>query len=161
MNSEVFSLFDHKEYVEAVAQVTNEINQQRSVGTNRKGFASFRDKLAYYKVAVFFAYGYVSIIQTMVIFLGITPQALENINGFFSAIGIPLQLPVDISSIIAIVLIIVLFFGGIFAMRFLGLYRREQELGVLQNPGLYLLCKQNHRIIQLLEELKEKDEERR
>ena len=88
----------YEKFKENLEQATNEINQRTSIRTQRKGFAGFRDKLAFYKVAIFFAYGYISIIQTMIIFLGITPQAIENVNGFLKTLNIPIQLPVDISS---------------------------------------------------------------
>jgi len=140
----------YDEYMKGIEQATNEINQRISARTKRKGSIGFRDKLVFVKVAIFFAYGYISIIQTMIIFLGITPQAIENINGFFVTVGIPIQLPVDISSVIAISIIVVLFIFGIFAMLFFGLYKREHEIATMQSPGYYLIVKQNAEIIELL-----------
>jgi len=145
----------YKKYMKGIEEATNEINQRISIKTKRRGFAGFRDKLAFYKVAVFFAYGYISIIQTLIIFLGITPQAIENINGFFTTLGIRYQFPVDISSIVAIMIIIMLFIFGVLAMLFFGLYKREQEISTMQQPGYYLIAKQNNRIIELLEKIKD------
>lgn len=151
MTTDDYELFKTK-----LEQATNEINQRTSSITARKGFAGLRDKFAFYKVAVFFAFGYISLIQTMIIFLGITPQAIININSFLRAVGFSFQFPVDISSLLAILIIIGLFIFGIFAMLFLGLYKREQEIGTIQHPGIYLLVKQNEEIIKLLSDAKER-----
>jgi len=141
---------DYELFKKKIEKATNEINQRASVGSTRKGFAGFRDKFTFYKMAVFFAYGYISIIQTMIIFLGVTPQAVKNVNDFFRLLGIPFQFPVDVASFLAIIIIVALFVFGIFAMMFLGLFKREQEITIMQSPGFFLLVKQNEEIIKLL-----------
>jgi len=137
-----------------IEQATNEINQKQSITTTRKGAGSIRDKLTFYKFAFFFAYGYIGLIQTMIIFLGVTPQAIKSINNFLLTLGITYQFPVDIASMITIIMIACLFIFGVFAMIYFGLYKREQEIGTMQSPGIYLLSKQNEEIIQLLKENK-------
>jgi hypothetical protein len=146
-------MYTHNDFINDIAKATDEIDQKNSVSTNRVGNKSIRDNFAFYKMAIFFAYGYISIIQTMIIFLGVTPQAIVNLNLFFSTLHIPIQLPVNISSVLAIILIIILFFGGILAMKFIGLYKRELELSTLQSPGMYLVAKQNDEILKRLERL--------
>lgn len=133
---------------------TNEINQRLSIKTTRKGFGGFRDNIVFYKMAVTFAYAYIAVIQSLIIFLGVTPQAIININNFFNTIGIPFGFPVDISSMVAVVIIFGLFIFGILAILILGLYKREQEIGTLQQPGFYLSVKQGYMIIDLLNDVK-------
>lgn len=144
---------DYEIYKKNLEQATNEINQRSALQTTRKGLRSFRDKFAFYKIAIFFAYGYIQIIQTIIIMLGVTPDAIENINMFFRKTGIPFQLPVDISSILAVIIIFSLFTFGVFAMLVFGLYKREQEIGCLQHPGLYLISKQDEEISNQTEEI--------
>ena len=145
---------EYQQFQTGIEQATNEIHQKNSVKTQRTGFAGLRDKFTFFKVAIFFAYGYISIIQTMIIFLGITPQAIMNVNGFLVTIGIAYQFPVDVASFVAIAMIVLLFVMGVMAMLYLGLFKREQEIGSMQHPGFYLLAKQNEEIIRLLKEQK-------
>lgn len=149
----MFLLYSHDDYVRDVEKATNEISQKKSITTERKGMSGFRDKFTFYKVAIFFAYGYISLIQTMIIFLGITPQAIININGFLAGIGVGYQFPVDIASFVSIMIIFFLFVFGIFAMKYFGLFKRESEIGAMQSPGNYLIAKQNDEIIQLLKKI--------
>jgi hypothetical protein len=143
---------NYETFKKAIEEATNEINQRSSAQTKRKGLAGLRDKFTFYKMAIFFAYGYISIIQTMIIFLGVTPSAIKNINDFLVVVGIPFQFPVDVASLLAIVIIFMLFVFGIFAMLLLGLYKREQEVATLQSPGWLMLMNQNQEILDLLKE---------
>jgi hypothetical protein len=150
---------DFQLFKQDILNATNEISQKESLETGRKGISGFRDKLTYYKVAIFFAYGYISIVSTIILFLGVTPQAIENVNNGLTSIGAPFQLPVGMASFVAISLVFFLFVGGVIAMRFLGLYKREGEIGVLQNAGFYLLSKQNMKIIEQNEIMIKQNEE--
>ena len=134
-------MISYDEWLKELHKATNEINQKASLKTKRKGIAGFRDKFAFYKMALFFAYGYISIIQTMIIFLGITPQAIDNVNGFLKVIGISYKIPVEIASVATIGLIIGLFVFGVLAMSVLGLYKREAEVSTAQSPGFYAIYK--------------------
>ena len=134
----------------------NNINQNETVKTPRKGIQGIRDKFAFYKMAMFFAYGYISLIQTMIIFLGITPQAIENLNSFILVIGLKYQFPVELSSFATILLIIGLFIFGVLAMLHFGLYKREAEVASQQNPAMFLLYQQNKEIIDLLKQINER-----
>ena len=137
---------------ERLEQATNEINQRSAATTTRKGkLLWMRDKLAFFKLALVFAVGYVSIVQSMVIFLGITPQAIENVNEFFVVLGIPYQFPVALSSFVAISIVAGLVVFGILAVLVFGLLKREQEVNISQSPGFFLLATQNEKIIDLLE----------
>lgn len=151
---------EDKEYIqfkEDIEQATNEINQRLALQTGRKGVKNFRDNFAFYKVAMTFSYAYITIIQSVILLIGITPQAIENINKFFITVGIPFQFPVSIASILTIVIIFALFTFGVFAILFFGLLKRESEIGVIQSPGFYLITKQNYKITKLLESLNNKD----
>jgi len=143
----------YDKFQRGIEQATNEINQRNSIKTMRTGLGGIRDKIAFLKVAITFAYAYVAIIQSLVIFLGITPQAIENINGFMLTLGIRYQFPVNISSIVAVSIIIGLFVFGVLSMLFLGLYKREQEVTSMQQPGYLYLSKQNDEILDRLKKI--------
>ena len=145
----------YKEFINDVEKATNEINQKQSINTTRHGAAGLRDKFAFYKMSLFFAYGYISIVQTMIVFLGLTPQAIDNLNMFLLLVGIKYQFPVNISSVVAIGLVVGLFIFGVLAMMYLGLYKREAEVSTRQNPGFYLVDKQNREIIKILKEMRD------
>lgn len=145
----------YESFRKLLERATNEINQRAAAKTDRKGYAGFRDKFAFFKLALVFAFGYVSIVQTMVIFLGVTPQAIENVNGFLYSVGVSYQFPVDISSMVAIGIVVGLVIFGVLAVLVFGLLKREQEVNISQSPGFYLLAMQNEDIIRLLKEVKE------
>jgi len=139
-------------------QATDEIKQKTAAKTNRKGkLLWLRDKLTFFKLATVFAFGYVGIIQSMVIFLGLTPQAVENVNDFFFTLGIPYQFPVAMSSFVAISIVVGLVVFGILAVLVFGLLKREQEVSISQSPGFYLIAKQNEEIISLLKKNQEQE----
>ena len=132
---------------------TNEINHKQAAKTNRKGKLLWvRDKLAFFKLAIIFGIGYISIVQSMVIFLGITPQAIENMNGFLLAMGISYQFPVTMSSLVTLGIVAGLVIFGVLAVLVFGLLKRESEISVSQSPGFYLIASQNEEIIRLLKE---------
>jgi hypothetical protein len=143
---------EYDNFRKLLEQATNEINQRSAAKTNRKGkLLWLRDKFTFFKLAMLFAFGYVSVFQSLIIFLGITPQAIENINGFLLTLGFSYQFPVALSSFVAIGIICSLVIFGVIAVLVFGLLKREQEIGISQSPGFYLIVKENERIIELLE----------
>jgi len=148
-NSDVY-----KTYRDGIENATNMINQRIGAKTKRRGIKGLRDRISFFKFSLTVAYTYIATIQTVIILLGITPQAIENINIFMGTLGIGFRFPVDLSSIIAVSVVIGLFVFGVLAILFFGLYKREQEIGVMQSPGFLLVAHQNYEIIKLLKEIK-------
>jgi len=130
---------DYNKYSKEMEKSTNEINLKKAVGTERKGKAGIRDKLVFGRMSWTESLAYVSIIQSVVIFTALIPDAVTTMNEFFVWIGLPIQFPVEISSVAAFIFIIVVFVFGIIAIRYFGTSRRGAEITGKLTPAYFLM----------------------
>ena len=128
------------------------IDLKQAVGTKRKRAAKIRDKFVFGKMAWAESLTYISIFQSMIIFMALIPTAVGTMNSMFEWIGINYAFPVELASITAVVGIVVIFIFGLIAVRHIGTTKRAQEIGSKMNPGIYLLWKKMEEIEKKLEE---------
>ena len=113
-------------YSKRIEKAVNEIPSNEVIKTERKGFASLRDKLVFGKAAWTEALSYFAILQAIIIFLALVPNAVQNINDVIKPTGI--QFPIIASSVVALLFIIFIFFFGFFSYRYLGTAKRSAEI---------------------------------
>ena len=136
------------------------IDLKKAVGTIRKRGAKVRDKFVFGKVAWAEALTYISIVQSMIIFMALIPVAVVSLNGMLEWIGIGWQFPVDLASVSAVISIFCIFIFGLVAVRHIGTTKRAQEISAKMNPAFFLMWEQNKEIIknqkEILKEMKKK-----
>ena len=143
-----------EEYADQIDSYTNKINLKRSTrDSSNKGSRGIISKIVFSKAAWQEALTYFAILQSIVIFTALIPDAIENINSVFVMIGIPFQFPVNLSSLGAVMFIIFLFIFGFVGYRKLRTPAIAQSYGNKNNSAMYLIWDQ-------LEEIKESLEER-
>ena len=153
---------DFKEYSKKVEEATNNINLKLSSNTKRKGKSKLRDKLVFYKYAWQESLSFMSVLQSIVIFMALIPASIISLNEFFIFAGIPYTFPVHISSVFAIIFIVFVFVFGLVAVRYIGTISSSNEIGAKMNPGNYMLWEKLEEIEKTLEKLKaEKQNEKR
>jgi len=145
---------EYEKYSKEIEDVTNRINLKTAVGTARKGGAKARDRIVFGKLSWTEALSFVTIIQSVVIFTALIPDAVVSINTFLDYFGVPFHFPVEISSVGAVVFIIIVFFFGLIAVRHIGTYKRSNELTAKMNPATYLLWEKLEKLEEKLEEKK-------
>jgi len=114
-------------YSQRIERAVDDIPSSDVIGTKRKGFASLRDKLVFGKAAWTEALGYFAIVQAIIIFTALVPNAIQNVNEIVKPIGI--QFPIVTSSVVAFLFIAFLFCFGFFSYRYLGTAKRSAEIG--------------------------------
>jgi len=144
----------YEKYSREIEEVTNKINLKTAVGTARKGGAKARDRIVFGKLSWTEALSFVTIIQSVVIFTALIPDAVVSVNTFLDYFGIPFHFPVEISSVGAVVFIIVVFIFGLVAVRHIGTYKRSNELTSKMNPGTYLIWEKIEKLEKKLEDKK-------
>lgn len=154
--------FNHKQYSDEIEETTNAIDLKTVMGTNRTGVAAKRDHLVLIKSAWAESLTYFAIVQTMVIFLGLMDDVINNINTGLRSLGSMMgiydiyQFPVGVASFLAISFIIFLVCFGMVAYRYFGLPRRSQEIGAKMNSALFLLWRQNTELLERVKKLEDK-----
>ena len=126
-------------YSDDVEIAANEMVLKKAITTDRKGAARTRDRIVFGKFSWQEALSYMAIIQSAVIFMALIPQAIYTVNETLEWFGIPYQFPVHISSVVAIVFIIIVFIFGLVAVRYIGTIKRSNEITSKMNPGLYAI----------------------
>ena len=151
---------DYNEYSDKLEEATDSIQLKKAVSTKRKGKAGFRDKFVFGRSSWTEALSYVSVIQSVVIFTALIPAAVVTVNEFFVWVKLPIEFPIEISSVAAIFFIIFVFIFGLIAIRYLGMSRRGSELTGKLNPALFLLWQKLEDIEKRLDENDNNDENR-
>ena len=124
--------------------------------SDRKGIKKCRDYFVFVKMAWTESMSYFGIVQTILLFTALTPQAVENINGVLTILHIPYQFPVASSSVVVIIFISFIILFGLVAYRFFGLARRAYEITSLYSPTNFLLYNEIQELKKEIEELKKK-----
>jgi len=151
---------DFNGFDKEVSRAANNINLKKAVSTERTGKAKIRDKFIFGKISWTEALSYISIIQSIIIFTALIPNSVQTVNSFLDWFGIPFHFPLELSSVGAIIFIIIVFIFGIISVRHIGTSRRAQEISTKLNPAIFLLWEQNQKIIENQEKLlKKKGEE--
>jgi len=151
---------NYDKYSKDIEKSTDAINLKEAISTARKGGAGFRDKFVFGRISWTEALSYVSIIQSVVIFMALIPDAVSTVNEFLTWLGIPIQFPVEISSVAAVLFIVLVFIFGIFAIRYLGTSRRGAEVTGKLNPAIFLLWQKLDDIEKRLDKFEDSDEGR-
>jgi len=138
---------DFDTFSKAMSNAGDRIDLRKAVGTERKRGAKVRDKFVFGKVAWAEALTYISIIQSMIIFMALIPLAVISVNGMLEWIGIGWQFPIELASVSALIAIVCIFVFGLIAVRHIGTTRRAQEISAKMNPAFFLLWEQNEEII--------------
>ena len=149
---------DFEEYSKQIEDATNNINLKLSSNTKRKGKSRFRDKLVFYKYAWQESLSFMSVLQSVIIFMALIPAAIISLNEFFVWMNIPFIFPVHISSLFAICFIIFVFFFGLIAVRYIGTISSTGEISAKMNPGNYLIWEKLEKIEVKVEKLYEEIE---
>jgi CBS domain containing-hemolysin-like protein len=144
----------YSEYKEELAEITNNLPLKEAMQSERKGSRKLRDHIVFLKMALLESLSYFTIILSLITFTALTPQAIKNINGFFTYMGIPYQLPVDFSTIAVVIIIAFIFIFGIITYLYFGFARRSYEVIALYNPINILLYEKLKNIEEKLEEKK-------
>ena len=151
---------DYDKYSKDIENATNSINLKEAISTQRKGGAGFRDKFVFGRISWTEALSYISIIQSVVIFTALIPDSVTTVNEFLEWIGIPIQFPLEISSVAAVFFIITVFIFGLVAIRYLGTSRRGSEVTGKLNPSYFLLWQKLEHIEKRLDKFERNDENR-
>jgi len=146
---------DFKTFTEQVEVAANKVNLKQSIATERKGAASARDSIVFGKISWQEALSFVAIIQSVIIFTALIPDAVGTVNDMLVWLGIPFEFPVEISSLGAILFIIFVFIFGLVAVRHIGTIKRSNEISTKMNPGMFLLWERQEEIMKKLEEKNE------
>lgn len=139
----------YKRFDSAVEQASDGIVLKQSVRTGRKGVASIRDKLVFYKQAFGIAEQWAALPKALVFWLSLTPLAVANGNEFLKFIGFPLVIPLEWGSTMSVMFVAILIVFGVLSFTRFGLNRRANEVGGKQNPMFFMLFKE-------IQELKDK-----
>jgi len=142
-----------KTYVQDIKKYSNQIQLKDASYSGRSGKAGVRDKTVFGKMSWNEALSYISIIQSVIIFTALIPDAVGTVNGFLEWLGIPYQFPVDMASVGAVIFIIIVFIFGLIAVRHVGTLRSASEVGNKMNPGMFMLYERQEEILKKLEEL--------
>jgi len=128
-----------EEFSKDVEDATNKISLKQSSTTARKGRSKLRDRLIFGKVAWQESLSFVGILQTIIIFVALIPQAVITMNGMFVWLGINYQFPVNTASVVVVSFIAFIFLFGFIAVRYIGTITSAAEIGAKMSPGTYLL----------------------
>lgn len=146
MNSNLYT-----EYKRELVEITNNLNLKEGMQSDRKGSRKLRDHIVFIKMALTESLSYFAIVLSFVTFTALTPQAIENINGLLSFVGVGFQFPVDFSSVGAVVVIAGIIAFGLISYRYFGIARRSYEVIALYNPINILLYEKLKHIEEQLE----------
>lgn len=144
----------YKQYAKETEYYSDMIQLSEAVKTNRKGSAGIRDRIVFGKQAWQEALTWFSIIQSIVIFMALIPTAIMNLNNFFNYVGLPIQFPISISSVGAVIFIFFMFTFGLLSYRHFGLPRRSQEIGSKINPSFFMLWDKLNKLEEEVKKLK-------
>lgn len=146
---------DYQEYSREIEQYVRNIDLK--VATTQKTKVS---KLVFSKAAWQESLTWFAVVQSMVIFLGLMDDVVDNFNAILADISslfnlsTPLSLPVNITSYIAFMFIMFLFCFGFVGYRYLRLPQTTQMIGAKNNGAFFMLWKQNKELQKEIEELK-------
>jgi len=144
---------DYNAFTKDMTEAANNINLKKAVSTERKGKARIRDKFIFGKISWSEALSYISIIQSIIIFTALIPSSVQTVNSFLDWLHIPFHFPLELSSISAVLFIVIVFIFGLVAVRHIGTTRRAQEIQYKLNPAMLLLWNQNQEIIKNQKEI--------
>jgi len=148
---------DYEKFSDEVENAANYIQLKKSIASERKGVAKARDKLVTGKLAWQEALSFVTIIQSAVIFTALIPNSVDSVNGFLAYLGIPIQFPITMASVSALIFVIAVFIFGVLALRHMGTMKRTQEIATKMNPATYLLWEKLEEMEKKINDLNEKD----
>ena len=148
---------DFEKFAKEVEIVTEQMSKKESTRTSRKGLSRLKNRILYSKMAWNEALSFVGIIQTLVIFLALVPQAIGSGNDFLTYIGLSYQFPKQIGSLIAILFIVFVFLFGVVAVRYVGTITTSNEIGTKMNPSIYLLWQKMEALEQKISSQEKKD----
>jgi len=151
---------DYDKYSKQMEKSTDCISLKEAIKTKRKGKAGIRDKLVFGRMSWTESLAYVSIIQSVVIFTALIPDAVVTFNEFLFWLGIPIRFPVNISSVAAVAFIVVVFIFGIIAIRYFGTSRRGAEVTGKLTPAYFLLWQKLEDIEERLDNIDKNNENR-
>lgn len=132
---------DFEKYSKEIGQATNEISLKEALQTERTGAPKLRDKLMVIKFSWVEALSFLTIIQSLVIFIALVPDSIVTVNSFLAYVNIPYQFPVEISSALTFGFIIFIIIFGFLIVRYVGTYRSLSEYSTKMTPGYFLLWK--------------------
>jgi hypothetical protein len=146
MIEDSFEAYSHK-----IEKAIDIIPANEILGTQRHGLAGFRDKLVMTKAIWTEALGYFAIVQSLIIFTALVPNAFENINQVIKPTGF--QFPIIVASLTALIFIIFLLFFGYFSYKYFGTAKRAGEIGAKLSSCDYVEWKDLQVIKQGIEDL--------
>lgn len=143
-----------EQFANEIDEYTNHINLKRATrDSSNKGARGIISKIVFSKAAWQESLTYFAIIQSIVIFTALIPDAIGNVNEVFQLIGLPIQFPVDFSSLAAVCFIIFLFIFGFVGYRKLRTPAIAQSYGNKNNSAMYLIWDELKDIKERLEEI--------
>jgi len=145
----------YKDFADAIDLYTNKIDLKRATReTNRKGLRGLVGKIVFGKAAWQEALTYFAILQSIVIFTALIPDAIGNVNDAFLLIGLPLQFPVSVSSLASLLFIIFIFIFGFVGYRKLRTPAISQGFGNKNNSAMFMIWDELQEIKDQLEKVK-------
>jgi hypothetical protein len=146
-----------EKYSKELEDITKELPLKQAIKSKRKGIINMLiDKLVMSRFFWQEAFGFLAILQTIVIFTALVPQSVYTINDFLSWLHIPFALPVGFSSVITISFIIFIFIFGYVTVRLMKTTTISAEYGAKTSPSLYLMWKKLDEIEEKLKDLEDK-----
>jgi len=152
MQKEIFT-----EYKARLADVTDSLNLKEAISSGRHGARKFRDYFVFLRMAWTESLSYFAVIQAMIIYVALVPNAIQNINDVLSFVGLP-KLPLIFASVMTFCVICIIFLFGIVAYRFFGLARSANEISCRYSPGQLLVFKE---LLEIKEEIRQLKEEKK
>jgi hypothetical protein len=83
-------MYNFETFCKEVEDATNKINLKESISSERKGSSKFIDRVTIGRIAWQESLAFVAIIQSVIIFIALIPQAIVSVNGFLDMLNIPL-----------------------------------------------------------------------
>ena len=146
-----------EKYAKELEQITRELPMKKAISAKRTGIINKTiDKIV---IARFFwqeSFTFLQIIQTLIIFT-FAPQAITTINNFFVWLGIPIELPVEISSAFTMLLAVFVLIFGFITVRYMRTVTVGSEYSAKTSPVSYLLWKKLEILEEKIKKLEEKD----
>ena len=126
---------DSIEYMEELRKFTDTINLKKTIKTERKGMARFRDKIVFWRTAWSAGIQFAAIPKEAIMWISLMPLALANINEAFKWLGLPWYIPLSWGTLTGLTFVFLILIFGVFAFTRFGTRRRDYEIAALQNPA--------------------------
>lgn len=132
-----------------------------ATASKRTGRGRTRDRIVFAKMVWSEAFSYISPLQTMIIFSALITPAVMTVNvgllkiGDLLGISNPIQFPIALVSLFAVIALVGIFLFGIISVRHIGTYRTTNEYSSKMNPGMRLIWSKEEEILNRLDNIEE------